>query len=354
VTQPSPVFASTTILSNYFGAPVSCTGAEDGMASVNYIGGTPGYTVSWNTIPPQSTSQVDNFPEGTWTATVTDINGCIALADVVMWANPLPDFTAPESLIGCIGSPIVIDANAEPGSNCEWTFSDGTVINDCGPFELSYNQLSCFDMQLVISTPQGCRDTVSTTDFICVAPNPVASFTISTYDLYTTDFDAFFYNNSQGAETYYWDFGDGINSTVENPYHEFPSEGYDFFEVWLTAFSEYGCVDSTMRYIRFHPELIYYVPNAFTPDGDDYNNVFKPVISSGYSLDNFSFLIFNRWGELVYESNDITTVGWDGTYRGNKCQEGVYTWKMIIMNSDTDRKEEAVGHVSLLRGAGVK
>ncbi|MFN9112321.1 MAG: gliding motility-associated C-terminal domain-containing protein, partial [Bacteroidota bacterium] len=79
----------------------------------------------------------------------------------------------------------------------------------------------------------------------------------------------------------------------------------------------------------------------------------KPVISSGYSFENFEFLIFNRWGELIYESNDLTTVGWDGTYRGEECQEGVYTWKMKIMNSDTDRKEEAVGHVSLLRGAGL-
>jgi gliding motility-associated-like protein len=64
-------------------------------------------------------------------------------------------------------------------------------------------------------------------------------------------------------------------------------------------------------------------------------------------------MIFDRWGELIYESNDITNVGWDGTYRGNKCQEGVYTWKLQIMNSDTDRKEEAVGHCTLLRGAGL-
>jgi gliding motility-associated-like protein len=354
VTQPSPVVANISILSNYFGAPISCTGAEDGIASVSYIGGTPGYAVSWNTNPAQTTDQVNNFPEGTWTVTVTDINGCVTTADVIMWANPLPDFTAPESVIGCIGSPLIIDANAEPGTNCEWTFSNGTVINECGPFEMTFSQLLCLDIQLVVSTPQGCRDTVSTADFICVAPNPVAAFTISEYDLYTTDYDAYFYNVSEGADAYYWDFGDGTNSTEVNPYHQFPTEGYEFFEIWLTAISEYGCLDSTVRYIRFHPELIYYVPNSFTPDGDDYNNVFKPVISSGYSLDNFNFMIFNRWGELIYESNDITTVGWDGTYRGSKCQEGVYIWKMAIMNSDTDRKEEAVGHVTLLRGAGLK
>jgi gliding motility-associated-like protein len=354
VTEPSLVTSNITIISNYFGAPVSCVGAEDGIVEVDYSGGTPGYSVSWNTNPVQITDQAINMPEGTFTATITDANGCISTSEVLLWANPLPDIELPESVYGCIGSPITIDAGASPGTNCEWTFSNGMVIDDCGPFSMSFDELACFDMQLVISTVTGCRDTISTTDFICVKPNPVASFTISEYDLYTTDYDAYFFNVSEGADSYIWNFGDESPlSTEVNPYHQFPTEGYQNFEIWLWAISEFGCVDSTVRYIRFHPELIYYVPNAFTPDGDDFNNVFKPVISSGYSLDNFNFLIFNRWGELIYESNDISTVGWDGTYKGNKCQEGVYTWKLQIMNSDTDRKEEAVGHVTLLRGAGV-
>jgi gliding motility-associated-like protein len=354
VTEPSPVTSNITIVSNYFGAPVSCVGASDGIVEADYAGGTPGYTVSWNTNPLQSADQATNVPEGTFTATITDANGCVSTSDVTLWANPLPDPGIPDGLNGCIGSPVTVFADAEPGSNCEWTFSNGMVIDDCGPFNLTFDELACFDMQLVISTPQGCRDTISAADFICVQPNPVAVFTISEYDLYTTDYDAFFFNFSEGADSFIWDFGDGSPASNEvDPYHQFPSEGYENFEIWLTAISQYGCIDSTVRYIRFHPELIYYVPNAFTPDGDDYNNIFKPVISSGYSLNNFEFLIFNRWGELIYESNDLTTVGWDGTYRGEKCQEGVYTWKLKVMNSDTDRKEEAVGHVTLLRGAGL-
>jgi gliding motility-associated-like protein len=354
VTEPTLVTSNISIISNYFGAPVSCVGAEDGIVEVNYAGGTPGYSVSWNTNPEQTTDQAINMPEGTFTATITDANGCISTSEVFLWANPLPDFDLPESVYGCIGSPITIDAGATPGTNCEWTFSNGMVIDDCGPFSMSFDELACFDMQLVLTTPTGCRDTISTTDFICVKPNPVASFTISEYDLYTTDYDAYFFNVSEGADSYIWNFGDeSPTSTEVNPYHQFPTEGYENFEIWLWAISEFGCVDSTVRYIRFHPELIYYVPNTFTPDGDDFNNIFKPVISSGYSLENFNFMIFNRWGELIYESNDISTVGWDGTYRGNVCQEGVYTWKLQIMNSDTDRKEEAVGHVSLLRGAGL-
>jgi gliding motility-associated-like protein len=62
---------------------------------------------------------------------------------------------------------------------------------------------------------------------------------------------------------------------------------------------------------------------------------------------------FNRWGELLYETSVIGE-GWDGTYLGNKAQEGVYTWKLQVKNSVTDRKEMNVGHVTLLRGAGLK
>jgi gliding motility-associated-like protein len=97
------------------------------------------------------------------------------------------------------------------------------------------------------------------------------------------------------------------------------------------------------------PELIVYVPNAFTPDGDIYNNTFFPVISGGYTTENYSFLIFNRWGELIYESSEMGE-GWDGTYRDKKCQDGVYTWKLNVGKSYTDEIKEYVGHVSLLRG----
>jgi gliding motility-associated-like protein len=110
-------------------------------------------------------------------------------------------------------------------------------------------------------------------------------------------------------------------------------------------------VDSTLNYINYNPALIYFVPNTFTPDGDDFNNVFKPVISTGFSVDKYQFLIFNRWGELIFETQDIGE-GWDGTYKGKMCQDGTYTWKLIIMQSFDAEKIVDVGHVNLLRGGG--
>jgi gliding motility-associated-like protein len=100
------------------------------------------------------------------------------------------------------------------------------------------------------------------------------------------------------------------------------------------------------------PEVILYVPNAFTPDGDSYNNSFYPVLTAGYNQDDYEFLIFNRWGELIFESHTIGE-GWNGTYRDHKCQDDVYTWKLVLRRSYNDDKQEYVGHVTLLRGGGM-
>ena len=354
VTEPTPLVAQSEIISNYFGAPISCLGNNDGIAEATYSGGTAGYSVAWNTIPPVNTGYFDQFMEGIWTATVTDANGCTDTTMVNMWAESTPLFDIPNSVVGCIGSEIVIDANASTGSNCEWTFSDGTTIYDCGPIIFNFDQTVCLDMQLIVSNSQGCRDTIAITEFLCVAPDPVASFTAESYELYTTDPDTYFYNSSTGASNFIWNFGDGTPLNYqEEPYHQFPTAtGQESFEVWLYAISDFGCIDSTNAYINMTEELILYVPNTFTPDGDAYNNEFVPILSSGYDPRNYELMIFNRWGELIFNST-VAGEGWDGTYKGTKCQEGVYTWKLKVMNINTDRKEEFVGHVSLLRGAGL-
>jgi gliding motility-associated-like protein len=356
VTQPTQVTSGTTIISNYFGAAVSCEGATDGIVDANAAGGTPGYTYSWNSTPVQTTLQATNLGVGTYTVTVTDANGCQASSDVALTANPLPALNLPPNIYGCVGNGVVLDSQSEPGSSCTWTFSDGQVFNECGPFVANFANQDCYDMQLTVINAQGCINSAAITDFVCIMPNPLAGFYADEYVITNIENGTNFWNTSIGAETYLWDFGDGSSPvTTENAYHEFLGDDFSSTEyaVTLFAITEYGCIDSAVRYITINPDLIFYVPNAFTPDGDDYNNIFKPIFSSGYSYKNYGFMIFNRWGELIFETDQIGE-GWDGTYRGKECQDGVYTWKLKVMNSVSDRKEEHVGHVSLLRGEGLK
>lgn len=95
-------------------------------------------------------------------------------------------------------------------------------------------------------------------------------------------------------------------------------------------------------------EVIFYVPNTFTPNGDEFNQTFKPIFSTGYDPYNYSMTIYNRWGEVVWESYDHS-VGWDGSYNGELVQDGVYTWALIFMIRGSGESVNRTGHVTLVR-----
>ena len=94
--------------------------------------------------------------------------------------------------------------------------------------------------------------------------------------------------------------------------------------------------------------IIYWVPNTFTPDDNEHNQVFGPVMTDGYDIDGFSFVIFNRWGEIVWYTTDPKD-RWDGFYKNKKCQEGTYTWKLQFSVFGNDSKIADNGHVLLIR-----
>jgi len=91
-----------------------------------------------------------------------------------------------------------------------------------------------------------------------------------------------------------------------------------------------------------------WIPNTFTPDNDEHNQTFKPIISKGYDVNDYSFFIYNRWGEIIWESHDVSQ-GWDGTFNNVKCQDGVYTWSLSIGIKGNDGKINYNGYVILIK-----
>ncbi len=180
-----------------------------------------------------------------------------------------------------------------------------------------------------------------------ILPNPVASFNMSNATPDVTFTDVEFFNTSTNADAYSWDFGDGVSSTQENPAHSYPGQ-IGTYTIVLTATNAAGCTDETMRIIEVKEDLFIYVPNTFTPDGDANNNTFFPVISGDFDPQNFTMLIFNRWGEVVYETHDVN-VGWDGTYHGMLAQEGVYSWKIDLKAKNNDNKKVFSGHITIMK-----
>jgi gliding motility-associated-like protein len=197
----------------------------------------------------------------------------------------------------------------------------------------------------------GCVSTTTIQDYICVEGYPVADFTVDPGELTNLNNTAQFSNNSSGASTYEWQFGDGGTSTITNPEHTYPATDDDDFIVQLIAYSDYGCPDTSTTILPLREELIFYVPNTFTPDNDDYNETFKPVFTAGFDPFNYQLLIFNRWGEVIFESNNAE-IGWDGTYGADNqdlVKDGTYVWKIVFKTKYKDERQVEIGHVNVLK-----
>ena len=209
----------------------------------------------------------------------------------------------------------------------------------------SYNETGIYTYNTV--TVGGC-DSIAILD-LTINPNPIASFTPSLTSFTESPQAIALTNTSFGAVNYTWDFGDGSYSTDENPSHIFADNSNGQI-ITLIAESSEGCIGTYQITIELEEELIYYVPNTFTPDGDGYNQTFKPVFTSGFDPYNYEMLIFNRWGEIIFETHDVT-YGWDGTYAlGNyTCQDGVYLYKIIFKNPLSDERKLVYGSVTLLK-----
>jgi gliding motility-associated-like protein len=161
--------------------------------------------------------------------------------------------------------------------------------------------------------------------------------------------EVFFQNSSIGAVSYSWDFGDGSNLNYEhNPSHLYDDKKGRVYSVTLIASNEYGCNDTLKQIITIEDRLIYYIPNAFTPNGDEVNQTFKPVFNAGFTAEDFTLEIFNRYGELIFETRD-PNMGWDGVYGDFIVPEGTYIWKVTLRERMTDRKVIDTGHVTVLK-----
>lgn len=292
-------------------------------------------------------------PVGTTNYTVngTDVNGCKGTDSMKITIIPTPtvDFSA-DKLISC--SPMVVNFTSNSTgtlSNCEWKLSNGQTFTSCGGFSDTLYAVDCYDVTLTVITPEGCTNLLTKTDYICVVPDPEALFYTNPHQVNTQQPTAGMVNTSTGATSYQWDFGDNSATSSEfEPSHTFPAQETKIYTITLTATSAEGCVDSTTQDILMEEGLIYYVPNTFTPDDDHFNPTFKPVFTSGFDPQNYHLQIYDRWGELLFESYNAS-VGWDGTYGGKICQDGTYVWKIDFKLKYTDEHRALHGNVNLLR-----
>ena len=149
--------------------------------------------------------------------------------------------------------------------------------------------------------------------------------------------------------SYSWNFGDDsaweYNENAQHFYTEVDSQTYT---IVLIAESEFGCLDTLSQLVQSPKPILFYVPNTFTPDNDEFNNTFLPVFYQGFDPYRFKMRIFDRWGELLFESNNAE-IGWNGMYNHTYAQDGVYTWVIEFQSEEKNDRKRITGHVNLLR-----
>lgn len=331
-----------------------CAG-ESVIISAIGSGGDGNLTYTWtdqsgNTFGTGTSLTVTPTVTTTYIVTLTD--GCSTpqvIDDVKIIVNPIPMINIiANNVTGCTPLDVVFtNTSASPTSTCLWNFGNGTTSTSCGTDSTQYTQAGCFDVTLTV-TENGCTNTQTLPDFICTSELPVAEFVASPdiTDVFETEIE--FTNYSVNADYYVWDFGDETNSAATDPSHIYSTvpAGYT---VCLIASNAMGCVDTVCHGVNIIETLIYYIPNTFTPDGDEFNQAFKPIFTSGFDPFNFNFKIFNRWGEIIWETND-PTVGWDGVGpNGKLVQSGTYVWRVEFKSRENDDRNVANGHVNVLR-----
>lgn len=321
--------------------------------------GPPGYEFIWNFGPDasiQTSTEEDvngvsfsTFGSVPVTLTGTFLN-CIVTEtqEIYIYQPPSIDFGLLPGLQCAPFEAHFIDGSfAETGITYDWDFGDGFGSNEANPVHI-YNNPGSYPVTLVIWTSAGCVDTLIDfqPDLVNVYPNPVAGFSIDPEYTDICNSSVQFTDESSGATYFRYAYGDGILSDDDaNPVHVYIEDGMMYPVQYVE--NEFGCFDSTMRSIYIEPFPLY-IPNTFTPDGDEFNNVFKP--RTYLDVFEWNMKIYNRWGELLFETNDFD-IGWDGVGRnGRLVQDGMYQYIIEMLTCEPLAVPEVItGHVNVLR-----
>jgi gliding motility-associated-like protein len=270
-------------------------------------------------------------------------------SSVYLYAEPTIDFTiAPGGQCAPFLAQFIDLSTSNTPIQYLWDLGDGTMSTLQNPSHL-YNNPGVYPITLNIKTNEGCIANLTMTQptLVDIKPKPVSSFTTSTDFTDICNAEVIFIDQSTGASviSYLPDDNDIFASNVPaNFAYQYQSSGYK--NVIQIVQNEYGCEDRSTQQLYIEPFTVY-IPNAFTPDGDQYNNSWTPVVA--LNSQEWHLEIYDRWGEKLWESFD-QNAGWDGFYKGRKMQQGVFMYKLRYVScGQEDKYNNLTGHFSLLK-----
>lgn len=255
----------------------------------------------------------------------------------------------------CLPGEFIFYNNSVNGDQIDsvWVdFGNGDTRAFYGNTDLTYTYTSAgiYTISVIATSIQGCITSDSFPGIATVIANPVADFNMSANP--TTIFETVVKmqdKSSPGVVNWTWSAPGATpnTSTYENPTFHYPEGVVDTYTIQLIVETPEGCVDTLERILSVVSDIIFYAPNAFTPDGDEFNQTWKFYVS-GIDEYNFELIIFDRWGEVIWETHD-PNAAWDGTYNGQVLPTGTYSWIANVKDLYSDAKSSFKGGVSIFK-----
>ncbi|MBW7868202.1 MAG: choice-of-anchor L domain-containing protein [Brumimicrobium sp.] len=315
------------------------------------------YSYTWidrngNFVSNNNPIDVSPVETGNYSVTITD--GCesspfVSISEVIVGIIPEIKISVVDPAI-C--QPAVFELYNETDATSldetYWFISDGQSFMNNDNIDVKLVNAGYYDVTVKIVTHEGCTDSATVKNMLTVYPKPVADFTYYPNPVTNLDTKVHFQNGTKNGVSYEWFMDDASPnySTDIDPEVQYPEYVVGDYYVQLIATSEHGCKDTIDGIVRIFPDVIIYAPNTFTPDGNEFNPVWN-VYMDGVDINDITIEIYNRWGEQVWESHDLS-IGWDGTYNHQLVKQGTYVWKIRAKNLVTDEIHEWVGHLNVL------
>jgi gliding motility-associated-like protein len=289
-----------------------------------------------------------NLPGNTTYNFVPTVAECTSNASMTVNIIPIaaPSFNS-NITEGC--TPLNVSFSTPTVPNVTYNYSINNNSFGTNPSaNYNFTNAGCYDVTLT-ATNQGCVQSTTISDMICVETAPSVFFSASPTILENSEQQVVFTNNTIGGLNYSWDLGDGTTSSEMNIDHLYSNINGNY-GVTLTSSTALGCSSSYTVTLTYIDNPVFYIPNTFTPDEDQFNQTWGPVFTSGFDPFNFDLFVYNRWGELIWESHDAKE-RWDGSYgkKGTKVPSGIYSYKIRFKPTNTDEKVTVSGHINLMR-----
>ncbi|MBM3447973.1 MAG: T9SS type B sorting domain-containing protein, partial [Bacteroidetes bacterium] len=326
------------------------SGGNNNLTIQWYEIGTP---VGGTTLGPDGLTNTICPPVSTGVYVYAD-DGCNAPASdtllITVFEVPEVTFTV-SAQEGCYPVTVQFNNTTDPNliGNCIWTMGDGTTIADCSPQTYTYDEVGSYTPSLYVMSPDGCSSFTSLAAPINVWDYPVADFAWTPDPVNVLETEVQFSNLSVNGDSYDWTFATFGSSTEPNPMWTFPDVDLAVYPVCLETTNIHGCTNSICYDILIESILQIWVPNAFSPNNDGKNDVFLPVVN-GANPENYRFVIYDRWGTLMFETNNLGEA-WIGNIRGGEYypKSDSFVWRIEVEHLSDRRLEVLEGTVTLLR-----